>query len=237
MGSLLEIRRLHNEAKKRGERGWANVKLGISRMSEILKPVWEKHFSKEVNAKAWDKIGVYPFTRRVYWELRQEEAHHSNHEDAEMATDAAREIVFPNQQDDDDEGDGDDDDADGDGEDVPRARTKFNTGDVCFDGPVTLGDTRERIAERTGAAVDAAATKAANTAEREASARQEIADAYPVAKALDARFNDPADNYTVDNVNVHELKSLLIYHNIPFKKSGVNKKHYLDLAKAYYASL
>ena len=181
-------------------------------------------------------IGVYPFTRRVYWELRQEEAHHSNHDDAEMATDAARQVLFPDQQDDDDEVDSDDDDADGDGEDVPRARTKFNTEDVCFDGPVTLGVTRERNAVRTGAAVDAAATKAANTADREAKARQEIADAYPVAKALEARFNDPADNYSVDNVNVNELKSILIYHNIPFKKSGEKKKHYLDLAKAHYAS-
>ena len=124
--------------------------MGLSRMSEILKPVWEKDFSKEVNSKAWNKIGVYPFTRRVYWELRQEEAHHSTHDDAEMDTAAAREVIFPNQHHSDDEGNGDGDDADGGGDDVPRARTKFNTGDVCFDGPVTLEKTRNRIAVKTG---------------------------------------------------------------------------------------
>ena len=162
---------------------------------------------------------MYPFTRRDYWELRQEEAHHSPHDDAEMDTAAAREIMFPNKQGayGDDEGGSDDDDADGGGEDGPRARTEFNTGDVCFDGPVTKSDTRDMIAERTGAAVDAAATKTANTAARKARAREEIAVAYPVARALEARFNDPADNYTVDNVNVPELKALLIYHNIHFK--------------------
>ena len=238
MAKLIEIRRLYNEAKKRGSRdGWDSVKLGIERMSEILKPVWEKHFSKEVNSKAWDKIGVYPFTRRVYWELRQEEAHHSTHEDVEMDTTAAREIIFPNQQGahSDDEGNGDGDDADGGNADVPRASTKFNTGDVCFDGPVTLTGTRNKIAARTGLAVDAAATKAANVAARELRERQEIAEAYPAAKALEARFNDPEDNYTVDNVNVSDLKVLLIYHNIPFKKSGEKKTYYLNLVKTYYA--
>ncbi|KAK3241410.1 hypothetical protein CYMTET_48826 [Cymbomonas tetramitiformis] len=34
---------------------------------------WEEDFSKEENRKAWAKIGVNPFTRCVYWELRGKE--------------------------------------------------------------------------------------------------------------------------------------------------------------------
>ena len=58
---LIEIRRLYQLNRKNG--GWSAVRLGISRMSDLLKPVWEKHFSPHYNAAAWNAIGVYPFTR------------------------------------------------------------------------------------------------------------------------------------------------------------------------------
>jgi hypothetical protein len=230
----IELRNLYNAVVARG-RGYEVCKLGISRMSDLLKPVWEKHFSKEVNEKAWDTIGVYPFTRRVYWDLKKEEAHQSRHDDVEMDNNAARQVVFPDQQDDDE--DNGNDAEDGAGDDAPRVSTKFNTGDVCFDGPVTKLSTRDKVAARTSIAVDAAAEKAANLAARVLREHAEIAAAHPVAQALEARFNDPATNFTVDNVNVADLKALLIYHNISFKKSGVPKQSYLDQIKAYYASV
>ena len=53
---LIEIRRLHNEARNRGDLGWANVKLGISRMSEILKPVWRSTFPRRSTPRLGIKL-------------------------------------------------------------------------------------------------------------------------------------------------------------------------------------
>jgi hypothetical protein len=39
----------------------------------ITKKSWEEAFSPDVCAHSWQRIGVYPFTRRPYWELRGQE--------------------------------------------------------------------------------------------------------------------------------------------------------------------
>ena len=179
-----------------------------------------------------------PLARRVYWQLKHEESLKSRHDDVEMHTSAAREMAFPNL-----EGgyvaeagdDGGDDAEAGDG-DVPRVSKRLNTGDFCFNGPVTKGDTREMIAVRTAEAAEKTAKQTASANAREARKREEIANAFAVAKALEIRFNDPNDNHTVDKVTVPELKQLLIFHNIDFNKSdaGANKQCYLGLVKAHY---
>eukprot|EP00937_MAST-01D_sp_MAST-1D-sp2_P003308 g3308.t1 len=41
----------------------------------VMKVAYERAFTRENCRKSWDKIGVIPFTRRVYWELAAEERH------------------------------------------------------------------------------------------------------------------------------------------------------------------
>ena len=39
-----------------------------------LKEPWEKGFTREMNTSAWKAIGIRPFTRSVYWDMRKKEA-------------------------------------------------------------------------------------------------------------------------------------------------------------------
>ncbi|KAL3896596.1 MAG: hypothetical protein SGPRY_013235 [Prymnesium sp.] len=45
-------------------------KLDVSDLLACVKEPWEATFNQENTLKAWDKIDISPFTRRVYWELR-----------------------------------------------------------------------------------------------------------------------------------------------------------------------
>ncbi|KAK3264331.1 hypothetical protein CYMTET_26911 [Cymbomonas tetramitiformis] len=45
-------------------------------MADLMKCTtgpWEEAFSIENNRKSWERIGLCPFTRAVYWELRRKE--------------------------------------------------------------------------------------------------------------------------------------------------------------------
>eukprot|EP00322_Chrysochromulina_rotalis_P023517 CAMPEP_0115885560 /NCGR_PEP_ID=MMETSP0287-20121206/30741_1 /TAXON_ID=412157 /ORGANISM="Chrysochromulina rotalis, Strain UIO044" /LENGTH=365 /DNA_ID=CAMNT_0003341989 /DNA_START=39 /DNA_END=1134 /DNA_ORIENTATION=- len=44
-------------------------RLQVSDLLSIAREPWEEAFNLENSLKVWDKIGVAPFTRRVYWEL------------------------------------------------------------------------------------------------------------------------------------------------------------------------
>ena len=229
-----------------------SVKLGIERMSEILKPVWEDHFSKHNNERAWDKIGVHPFTRRVYWELKREEAIKKKHVNEVMNTDAAKAIAFPdgggaaaeavvnNDENDDAEHNDANDAGEVDGDGAPLGKpvsTRFSTGEVCFDGPVTKLSVRAKVKARTQLAKDkAAAAAAAAAAAREERAHKEFTEAVVMARALETRLSDPADPLTIEKLTIPQLKALLVFHNKPHKKSGegTNKQYYLDLLRPFF---
>ena len=48
-------------------------RLKASDLLRCVKAPWEKAFNLENTLKAWDKTGLSPFTRRVYWDLKAKE--------------------------------------------------------------------------------------------------------------------------------------------------------------------
>ena len=63
------LTRLHFEGLRAKPPRPGPSSLGFQHSCRTIKPVWEKHFSKERNKIAWQRIGVVPFTRCVYWDL------------------------------------------------------------------------------------------------------------------------------------------------------------------------
>jgi hypothetical protein len=101
---------------------------------------------------------------------------------------------------------------------------------------VTKANVREKVAARTQAARDKAAGKAAAVAAREERAHKEFTEAVVMAKALETRLSDPADQLTIEKLTIPQLKALLVFHNIAHKKSGegTNRKYYLDLVRPLF---
>lgn len=119
---------------------------------------------------------------------------------------------------------------------IPRVSSRFSTGQVCFKGPATRDDIRKEIAEATQGAKDRAAATAAAAVAREERTRKELGEAFITAKALEARLSDPADSMSFEKLTIPQLKAILIFHNIPHKKSdpGTGKAYYVELARPLF---
>jgi len=58
----------------------------------IVKKGWEEAFSPDVCAHSWQRIGVHPFTRRPYWELREQEEIRAQRQQTSVAQIARRQL-------------------------------------------------------------------------------------------------------------------------------------------------
>lgn len=67
MRAAREIKPRHRHDGKRDSQLKRSDIMGIVRRS------WEEAFSPDVCAHSWQRIGIHPFTRRPYWELREQE--------------------------------------------------------------------------------------------------------------------------------------------------------------------
>jgi hypothetical protein len=217
--------------------------IGMKHFIKALKPVWDKHFARSQNVKAWEKIGVFPFTRRVYWDLKaDEEKTAAALESAgitELNYNAARDVALGEDDDDNDDDEEDDEEPDEvDEDDIKAAVERLLQGGVRLtsahiwglDGGITADASYKAIEFITTAKVTAT-QEADNTRKRKADAAlDKQKNAREESASLIERFKADVTD-TKKKMNLPELKTILLAYNIVIPPGGGKKVDLVKLIK------
>ena len=223
------LEKLDEEVRKR-KRKFLPSSLGPEFFVRAIKSVWEKHFSKDQNTKAWARIGVNPFTRSVYWELKEaEERAQKRCEDVGLNYEEAHRIAFGSSPDEDEDEDANSDDEAVEEEEEIHGRLTSAT--LWHQGPITADRIRELLAADKKKRTEAEAAKEKARAASEEQRLNKLVAARRDAPDLLARMEDEArKEETIDDYYVQDLKTILIAHRITFK-SSMKKAELIQLAK------
>ena len=218
------LSKLHIEAKKKREKPPSS--LGLKYLVRVVKPVWESHFSKSNNLKAWERIGVQPFTRCVYWQLLEEEERAAKAvTEAELNFAAAKEVAFGTTEDEDLE--------DEDEDPALKKATIFSSAQMWDKGPITEDDGREMVAQNTATIKEKRKEAEEKKAKNERIKRAKHMEASIEGSRILAKLADENDDDIDDvmDLTVPQLKAVLTAAGLEYP-SGAKKGELQDIAKA-----
>ena len=211
------LTRLHFEGLRAKPPRLGPSSMGFQHFCRTIKPVWDKHFSEERNKIAWQRIGVAPFTRCVYWDLLRRERERAEalqrislpgSEELNFAD--AHAVAFGSSTSAQADAGGDGSAEDEAGSTRAPGATRLSSADL-WKTPVTRVSGREKIAAKAAEQAAKKQKKEESAAARERADIEKRMAAREMATSIFARLTDPDDSDIEDvhDLTVAELKAIL----------------------------
>ena len=164
------------------------------------------------NLKAWERIGVRPFTRCVYWQLLEEEERAAKAvTGAKLNFAAAKKVAFGTGEEEDEDGENDAEDDEEEDPSLKKAHV-LSSAQVWDKGPLTADETREIVAENTEEILTKRKSAQDKKEENDRKKRaKHIGMAIEGARILERLADDDDDEFNdVTALTVPQLKAVII---------------------------